>query len=288
MDRRVGFGGDHRKYGRFGRYRIDKLIAQYGPEIPLPDLRHGLAQCPRRGNMGDLCQVSYVDKFRRSVLNLCCPSMGIAFSWHHGRLGFGHNGRGGERPMRRRDFLSLVAGMTWPLPARAQDPIRVIGILASAPYTTILRSEASLAEGLKESGFMEGKNIRLEWRCANGEYNRLQPLAIDLVNQDVAVLIALDAPAAAADKAATKVIPVVFATGADPVKLGLVDSISRPGGDLTGVWVLVSLMGPKRLEVLHELLPSARTIVLLVNPMNRTFVPMSLRRRQQPKLSAYS
>jgi putative ABC transport system substrate-binding protein len=126
----------------------------------------------------------------------------------------------------------------------------------------------AFVQGLKDTGFIEGKNISIEWRWAEGQYNRLPSLAGELVSRGVAVIVGWDGPAAFAAKAATKTIPIVFLTGADPVKTGLVDSFSRPGGNLTGVTLLVSMLGPKRLELLRELLPSISTIALLVNPSN--------------------
>jgi putative ABC transport system substrate-binding protein len=131
---------------------------------------------------------------------------------------------------------------------------------------------AAFVRGLKDTGFIEGNNINIEWRWAEGQYNRLPSLAGELISRGVAVIVAFDAPAAAAAKAATKTIPIVFVTGADPVKTGLVDSFSRPGGNLTGVFVLISMLGPKRLELLRELLPSTTTIALLVNPSNPNVV----------------
>ena len=131
---------------------------------------------------------------------------------------------------------------------------------------------AAFVQGLKDTGFIEGNNINIEWRWAEGQYNRLPSLAGELVSRGVAVIVAWDAPAASAAKAATKTIPIVFVTGADPVKTGLVDSFSRPGGNLTGVFVLFSMLGPKRLELLRELLPSTSTIALLVNPSNPNVV----------------
>ena len=121
---------------------------------------------------------------------------------------------------------------------------------------------------LKDTGFIEGNNISIEWRWAEGQYNRLPSLAGELVSHGVAVIVTFDAPASFAAKAATKTIPIVFLTGADPVKTGLVDSLSRPGSNLTGVTILISILGPKRLELLHELLPSTSTMALLVNPGN--------------------
>jgi putative ABC transport system substrate-binding protein len=172
--------------------------------------------------------------------------------------------------MRRREFIILLGGATaWVSPARAQEPRKVIGLLASGSSDTISPGLlAGFAQGLKDSGFIEGNNINIEWRWAEGQYNRLPSLAGELVSRGVAVIVAWDAPAAFAAKAATKTIPIVFGTGADPVKTGLVDSFSRPGGNLTGVTYLISMLGPKRLELLIELLPSTNTIALLVNPNN--------------------
>jgi putative tryptophan/tyrosine transport system substrate-binding protein len=151
-------------------------------------------------------------------------------------------------------------------PARAQEPRRVIGFLGSGSSDSFPGGLATFVQGLKDTGFIEGKNISIEWRWAEGQYDRLPSLAGELVSRGVAVIVALGAPAASAAKAATKTIPIVFATGADPVKTGLVDSFNRPGGNLTGVFVLATMLGPKRLELLRELLPSISTIALLVNP----------------------
>jgi putative tryptophan/tyrosine transport system substrate-binding protein len=121
---------------------------------------------------------------------------------------------------------------------------------------------------LKDAGFVEGRNIRIEIRRADGRYDRLPSLAAELVSRNVAAIYASDLPSAFAAKAATKTIPIVFGTGADPVKVGLVDSLSRPKDNLTGVSVFLSVLGPKRVELLHELLPAANTIALLANPGN--------------------
>ena len=175
--------------------------------------------------------------------------------------------------MRRREFITLLGGAAaWVSPARAQEPRRVIGFLGSSSSDTFPGAMAAFVQGLKDTGFIEGNNISIEWRWAEGQYNRLPSLAAELVSRGVAVIVAWDAPAASAAKAATKTIPIVFVTGADPVKTGLVDSFSRPGGNLTGVFVLVSMLGPKCLELLRELLPSTSTIALLVNPSNPNVV----------------
>jgi putative ABC transport system substrate-binding protein len=175
--------------------------------------------------------------------------------------------------MKRRDFITLLGGAAaWVSPARSQEPRRVIGFLASASSDTIPDRSVAFVQGLKDTGFIEGNNISIEWRWADGQYNRLPSLVGELISRGVAVIVCFDAPAAFAAKAATKTIPIVFVTGADPVKIGLVDSFSRPGGNLTGVFVLVSMLGPKRLELLREVLPSISTFALLVNPSNPNVV----------------
>ena len=152
--------------------------------------------------------------------------------------------------------------------ARAQEPRRVIGILNAFGLMKHANVFGAFIQGLKNTGFIEGKNLSIEWRWTEGQYDRLPSLVAELLGRDVALLACFDAPSAAAAKRATKTVPIVFITGADPVKMGLVDSFSRPGGNLTGVSVLVSALGPKRLELLLELVPTARTISLLINPSN--------------------
>jgi putative tryptophan/tyrosine transport system substrate-binding protein len=174
--------------------------------------------------------------------------------------------------MKRREFITLLGGAAaWMSPARAQEPRKVIGILTSFDFASLL-SEAGMpafVQGLKDAGFVEGRNINFEIRqAADGHYDRLPSLAAELVGRNVAAIFAADLPSAFAAKAATKTIPIVFASGADPVKVGLVDSLSRPKDNLTGITVVMSLLGPKRVELLHELLPAANTIALLANPGN--------------------
>jgi len=169
--------------------------------------------------------------------------------------------------MRRRDVVMFLGGATaWVATARAQEPRQVIGVLGSAH---IPESEAAFIQGLKATGFLEGKNINIEWRWADGQYNRLPSQATELVGRNVAVIVAFDLPAAFAAKAATQTIPIVFIAGADPVRLGLVDSLNQPHGNLTEVSHLLNSLGPKQLELLHELVPSFRRVALLVNPGNR-------------------
>jgi putative ABC transport system substrate-binding protein len=169
--------------------------------------------------------------------------------------------------MKRRDFMTALAGATaWVAAARAQEQRPMIGVLGSATYPG---SEVdAFIEGLKAAGFLAGKDISIEWRWAEGEYSRLSFQAAELVGRKVTVIAAFDVPAAFAAKAATKTTPIVFLTGADPVRLGLVDSLSQPHGNLTGVSHILSSLGPKQLELLHELVPGRSRVALLVNPSN--------------------
>ena len=169
--------------------------------------------------------------------------------------------------MRRRHFITLLGGAAaWVSAARAQEPRQVIGVLGTVSYGTGLM--ASFLQGLKDTGFIEGRNVDIEYRWAESHYERMPSLATELIGRDVTAIVALDSPSAFAAKAATRMIPIVFVTGADPVKLGLVDSLNRPGGNITGVGFSVSVLAPKHLELLRELLPNSKTIALLVNPSN--------------------
>jgi putative tryptophan/tyrosine transport system substrate-binding protein len=173
--------------------------------------------------------------------------------------------------MRRREFISLLGGAAaWVSPARAQEPRRVIGVLSSFGSSGLFADVVmpGFFQALKEAGFVEGKNISIEIRDADGHYDRLPSLAAELVGRNVAVIYASDLPSTFAAKEATKTIPIVFVHGADPVKVGLVDSLSRPKGNLTGISLFFSILGPKRVELLHELLPAENTIALLANPGN--------------------
>jgi len=179
--------------------------------------------------------------------------------------------------MRRRDFITVLAGATaWAAAARAQKSQRMIGVLGSASYGALPGTEAAFIEGLRNIGFIEGTNISIEWRWAEGQYNRLSQLAGDLLSRKVAVIVTWDAPASLAAKAATKTIPIVFLTGVDPIEIGLVQSFSRPSGNLTGIYNLVAGLGPKHLDLLHELVPTASMIVLLLNPRNPNAHPYVL------------
>jgi putative ABC transport system substrate-binding protein len=172
--------------------------------------------------------------------------------------------------MKRRNFITLLGGAaaTWPLAARAQQPaMPVIGYLsAGSPEASSARLHV-IRQGLSELGFVEGRNLAIEYRWVSERYDQLPAMAADLVRQKVAVIIA-DGGAVVAAKAATTTTPIVFWLAADPVASGLVASLNRPGGNVTGVTNLGAELTPKRLELLHELVPTAVEIALLVNPTN--------------------
>ncbi len=174
--------------------------------------------------------------------------------------------------MQRRGFIILIAGSaaTWPLAARAQQPVvPVIGFLVSASPDLWASRLSAFRQGLSETDYIEGRNVAIEYRWAEGRNDRLPGLAADLVQRRVNVIAAVGStPAVLAAKAATTTIPIVFEIAADPVELGLVASLAQPGVNVTGVTTLNAEVEPKRLELLHGILPEARRIALLVNPTN--------------------
>src|SRR5262245_30133922 len=182
--------------------------------------------------------------------------------------------------MRRREFIGLIGGVaaTWPLVVRAQQPaVPVIGFLSTGSAKGRASYLAAFHEGLHKGGFIEGQNVAIEYRWAEDHYERLPELAADLVHRRVALIAAASTPAALAAKAATATIPIVFETAGDPVRVGLVASLDRPGGNVTGVANLGIQITPKRLQMLLEAVPNAKVIALLVNPANPTVAETQLR-----------
>ena len=172
--------------------------------------------------------------------------------------------------MKRRTFIAgLGVAAAWPLVGQAQKPMPVIGVLGPQSREAAARNVAGFHRGLNESGYVEGKNVAIEYRWAEGQNTRLPALAADLVQHPVAVIVtAGGTPPVVAAKAATSVIPIVFQIGTDPVAFGFVASLNRPGGNLTGVTSLFDEVGAKRLELLEEAIPSTAIFALLVNPAN--------------------
>ena len=177
--------------------------------------------------------------------------------------------------MKRRSFITLLGGAAavWPLAARAQPAVPVIGLLNSTTLEAQVERLAAFQQGLKkEAGFVAGQNVTIEYRSAEGLTDQLPILARDLVRRQVSVMVATSTASAVAAKRATETLPIVFLTGGDPVELGLIASLNRPGGNATGVSFLVNKLVAKRMELLSELAPGASTLGMLVDPNNR--IPM--------------
>jgi ABC-type uncharacterized transport system substrate-binding protein len=173
--------------------------------------------------------------------------------------------------MRRRQFITLLgsAAALWPITADAQRPkTRVAGLVFSGSADGFAHLLVALRQGLREKGYVEGQNLTIEYRWADGDYDRLPALAADLVRRDVTLIISTGIVAARAVKAATTEIPIVFASGDDPVRFGIVPTLSHPGGNVTGVTIMSSALVPKRFEIVRELLPRLRRLGLMVNAKN--------------------
>jgi putative tryptophan/tyrosine transport system substrate-binding protein len=173
--------------------------------------------------------------------------------------------------MRRREFMALLGGAAaaWPLAARAQQPsMPAIGFLGGSSLADRRPLLTAFRQALTEAGFVEGQNVAIEYRWAEGQYDHLPALARELVRRRVDLVVAGDGPSALAAKAATTTIPIVFNTGIDPVQVGLVTSLNRPGGNLTGVSMIAGPLPAKQLGLLHDLVPAAGTIAVLINPNN--------------------
>jgi len=179
--------------------------------------------------------------------------------------------------VKRRNFITLLGGAAaWPLAAPAQpQAMPVIGYLSSLTQAASVRFDAALRRGLSDMGYVEGQNVAIEYRWIADRYDALPGMAADLVHRRVAAILALGPPAVLAAKAATQTTPIVFVTGADPLKFGFVASFNKPGANITGIWMVLTVLAEKRLQLLHDLLPKAGSIALLVNPTSPVAEPQT-------------
>jgi putative tryptophan/tyrosine transport system substrate-binding protein len=178
--------------------------------------------------------------------------------------------------MKRRAFITLLGGaaVTWPLAVNAQQPtMPVIGYISSLTQADSVHFDAAFRRGLSEMGYVEGQNVRIEYRWITDRYDPLPAMATDLVRRQVTMIGAFGPPAVLAAKATTATIPIIFVTGADPIKFGFVASFSRPGGNITGIWIVSTVLAQKRMQLIRELLPKAELIGLLVNPTSPVAEP---------------
>jgi putative tryptophan/tyrosine transport system substrate-binding protein len=181
--------------------------------------------------------------------------------------------------VKRREFITLLgsgAAATWPLAARAQHgAMPMIGYISSLTQADSVDFDAAFRRGLSEMGYVEGQNVRIEYRWITDRYSPLPAMATDLVQRQVTMIGAFGPPAVLAAKAATATIPIVFVTGADPIKFGFVASFNRPGGNITGIWIVSTVLAQKRMQLIRELLPKAELIALLVNPTSPVAEPQT-------------
>ncbi len=177
--------------------------------------------------------------------------------------------------MKRREFICAIgSAAVWPLPVRAQQAgSPTIGYFSGRSADAEQQYSAAFRQGLEAAGYVDGRNVRIEYRFSNGQEDLLPAIAADLVRQNVAVLVATDGPSALAAKRSSTITPIVFSAGGDPVKLGLVESLNRPGGNATGAFVFVTELGPKRLQLIRELVPDAKLIAYIVNLSSETGPP---------------
>jgi len=178
--------------------------------------------------------------------------------------------------MKRREFITLLGGAAaaWPFAVNAQQPtMPVIGYISSLTQADSVHFDAAFRRGLSEMGYVEGQNVRIEYRWITDRYDPLPAMATDLVRRQVTMIGAFGPPAVLAAKATTATIPIIFVTGADPIKFGFVASFSRPGGNITGIWIVSTVLAQKRMQLIRELLPKAELIALLVNPTSPVAEP---------------